>query len=341
MTILLGVDEAGYGPNLGPLTIALTGWRLETPATAETSTAIPDLYALLSDGVARRPAPGKVAVADSKTLYPHAAGLRHLERGVLASLAIASGEATLAAPWPGDWAQLVERLGADPAGQAEHLPWHQTAPLELPCATAAEDVSSAIRQLSDCCRAVGVALVATQARLVFPAELNALVDEWGTKGAALSHVTLGLVQRVVASADGSSATGSRRASKPNLRIVCDKHGGRNRYAALLQHYFSDYSIAIREESRAVSRYRCDGPLARLDVEFRAGGEAFLPAALASMTAKYLRELAMRAFNEFWQRHLPELRSTAGYPVDARRFRSEIAACQQSLGIADRLLWRAR
>ena len=37
---------------------------------------------------------------------------------------------------------------------------------------------------------------------------------------------------------------------------------------------------------------------RVAVSFRVEGEVFLPTALASMTAKYLRELAMRAFNEF-------------------------------------------
>jgi len=43
-----------------------------------------------------------------------------------------------------------------------------------------------------------------------------------------------------------------------------------------------------------------------------------------MTAKYLRETAMRAFNAFWAERVPGLRPTAGYPGDARRFREEIA-----------------
>ena len=67
----------------------------------------------------------------------------------------------------------------------------------------------------------------------------------------------------------------------------------------------------------------------------------MPAALASMTAKYLRELTMMAFNEFWQRHIPGLRSTAGYPTDAHRFLGQIAAKQRELGISDPLLWRTR
>jgi hypothetical protein len=51
-----------------------------------------------------------------------------------------------------------------------------------------------------------------------------------------------------------------------------------------------------------------------------------------MAAKYLRELAMKAFNQFWQQHVPGLKPTAGYPVDARRFRAEIDAARAALKI---------
>jgi hypothetical protein len=60
-----------------------------------------------------------------------------------------------------------------------------------------------------------------------------------------------------------------------------------------------------------------------------------------MTSKYLRELSMAAFNAFWQRHVRDLKPTAGYPVDARRFRQQIATVQAELGIEDQQLWRAR
>jgi hypothetical protein len=60
-----------------------------------------------------------------------------------------------------------------------------------------------------------------------------------------------------------------------------------------------------------------------------------------MTAKYHRELAMRAFNAFWTARLPDLRPTAGYPKDSHRFKAAIAAVQSDLGIEDRLVWRSR
>jgi hypothetical protein len=71
------------------------------------------------------------------------------------------------------------------------------------------------------------------------------------------------------------------------------------------------------------------------------GETFLPTALASMTAKYLRELSMRAFNEFWCAHIPDLKPTAGYYGDSRRFKRAIESKQRELGIDDHLIWRSR
>ena len=29
MTLVIGTDEAGYGPNLGPLVVAATAWRVD------------------------------------------------------------------------------------------------------------------------------------------------------------------------------------------------------------------------------------------------------------------------------------------------------------------------
>jgi hypothetical protein len=123
--------------------------------------------------------------------------------------------------------------------------------------------------------------------------------------------------------------------------VCDKHGGRNYYTALLQHHFSEHWIQPVFESHAESRYEWGEPESRVRVTFRMNGETFLPTALASMTAKYLRELAMRAFNEFWSAHVPDLKPTAGYPLDSHRFRKAIRAAQRKLGIDDHVLWRKR
>ena len=91
------------------------------------------------------------------------------------------------------------------------------------------------------------------------------------------------------------------------------------------------------ESKERSTYR----VGSTEVRFQMRAESHLPVAVSSMFCKYVRELAMELFNQFWQKHLPDLKPTKGYPLDAKRFREEIAAKQRELGIPDRVLWRNR
>jgi ribonuclease HII len=75
--------------------------------------------------------------------------------------------------------------------------------------------------------------------------------------------------------------------------------------------------------------------------FRTKAEELLPVALASMVSKYLREVLMIRFNEFWRQHVPGLKPTKGYPLDAKRFREQIADQAAALGITENRFWRMR
>lgn len=307
---VIGVDEAGYGPNLGPLAVAATAWR--APAGVDLATA-------LADAVTADPLPGdaRLHVADSKAVYKPGGGLAALERAVHA-----------ACDQPRSWDGIVERLGADPDGRRHELAWHDGFDPALPIDAPTDDLAAAGDLLRATLERSGVRPPCVAARLVFPAEFNALVDEHGTKGAALSFVSIGLARRLVDGVGGAEP----------IAVTFDKHGGRNRYGALLQEHFPDGWVETLDESRPVSRYRLGD---RLSFSFRTKGEAELPVAWASMTAKLLREIAMRALNAYWAAHVPGLRPTAGYPVDAKRFKADIAAKQAELGVDDHLLWRNR
>ncbi|MHB0957276.1 MAG: hypothetical protein ACYC0X_24635 [Pirellulaceae bacterium] len=318
MTIIIGTDEAGYGPNLGPLVITATMWQV--PATLAIE-LVPD-YLMLQEVAA----PHVPILADSKRLYSSGGGLAALERGVLAALEMIDGGVTELATWR----SLFRRL--DPLCMT-HLcdfPWYATYDCQLPVDAESCVVTSTRRQLIEMFAAPDIRLLGMQSRIVFPAEFNERVTACDSKGTALSLWTLELVRHLM-----------ERVADESLVIQCDKHGGRNRYAALLQHLFPDSWIEVREESKLQSVYRWGPPARRVEARFAAKGERFLPSALASMAAKYARELGMRAFNEFWVSHIPGLQPTAGYPGDARRFATEIRARQQQLGVPDAILWRSR
>ena len=80
----------------------------------------------------------------------------------------------------------------------------------------------------------------------------------------------------------------------------------------------------------------------LEIRFQPKAEErYLPVALASMLAKYLRELFMMQFNAYWKKKLPNLQPTAGYPMDAKRFLDRIKAKMDEEKIPLESVWRMR
>ena len=105
----------------------------------------------------------------------------------------------------------------------------------------------------------------------------------------------------------------------------------------LAEVLDDRMIFSVGESRERSVYR----VGSTELRFQMKAEANFPVALASLFCKYVRELSMQVFNEFWAEHVSGLKPTAGYPVDAVRFKQDIAEAQARLAITDDVLWRER
>ena len=96
------------------------------------------------------------------------------------------------------------------------------------------------------------------------------------------------------------------------------------------------------EGPDLSQYTIRSGARRLDLRFqpRADGENGL-VALASLISKALREHWMAAFNAYWQAVIPGLKPTAGYPVDAARFRAIIEPECQARGLELDQWWRKK
>jgi ribonuclease HII len=343
----IGIDEAGYAPNLGPLVVTATVWESIEAVEAPLSISTVRVPRLDPAVLWRRLAPvvGKMRAAsaarasgrsaengrrlyvdDSKKLYSPVRGLGVLERGVLCLLGVEPSPQRT-------FRSLLEATGAHHGFFCDPSPWFDGCDVALPVAAEVGDVLAMTRRVTQKMARAGLTLRAVHSDVVSPARLNALIAKYDSKGAALAEVTSGLLERAISSSDLA-------ADSPALALV-DRQGGRKFYRPMLQHTFPDDLVVCVDETPTASWYRLSANGRPLEVCFQVGGERHLPVALASMVSKYLRELAMILFNRFWAGHVPDLRPTAGYPLDARRFANAIRAKQRELGIADDLLWRVR
>ena len=329
MTVLIGADEAGYGPNLGPLVVAATVWQVPDGVAAE------QMYDLLRNHVA--PAAGdskadstddRLVIADSKTLYQPGGGWERLERGVLPALRVIDRGVS-------QWRRIWENLDSSADEYLDCTPWHERFDLPLPHFLPPDEIDRVTDRLQAAANETSVRLISLAARVVFPGPFNRLLHQLGNKAELLSITTLELVKELLASPPVAQL------GESNFLITCDKHGGRGKYAGLLQHVFDEGWVDVRREGREESVYQLGPPNRRLEFRFLAKGERMLPTALASMLAKYLRELAMLPFNQFWRGQVPGLAPTAGYPLDAKRFYQEISPVLRRLGIDKGLVWREK
>ncbi len=328
MGLLIGMDEAGYGPNLGPLVVTVTVW--EVPGSPREF----DLWAAMAEIASQAPSkePLKLQIADSKQVYSPGRGLAALEKSVLSALRMLDKSPRTLAELDGTLSR-ESRIkdskcwndGHQPSAICHRPEWlkHE---LALPAEIDAALVGDIATKWLDCCRRAGVTLRTIRSEIVQPERFNRLVRECDNKALALSRLSLNLLRSVWNPDD----------EQPTL-VICDKHGGRNRYDDLLAEVLDDRMIFAVGESRERSVYR----VGSTELRFQMKAEANFPVALASLVCKYVRELSMHAFNQFWSKHVPGLKPTAGYPVDAARFRTDIAKAQQRLGITDDVLWRER
>lgn len=320
MAILAGVDEAGLGPRLGPLVLGLTVF--EGPAER-----LGDLARCLEPLVGSR-AKAAVPVGDSKRLYGPRKDLAVLERGLFPFLLQCR-----AAP-PADlseWVRFLDLPGSRTGENLSRYPWYREK-LPLPRAASPETLRAGAEDLAGVLARSGIRFREIRVSVLHAGEVNQGLGRYASKNIFNFFAAAPLIRRVF------EAYGTL----DGVDLVVDRQGGRKDYAGLLRALFHPAAVTPRPAPEGTFAYQVQDDTRRMGLRFVTRADsAFLPVGLASMAAKYTRELHMELFNRFWRGLQPELKPTAGYPLDAGRFLEDIQDLRGAVGVGEDRLIRAR
>lgn len=361
--LVVGIDEAGYGPSMGPFVVVATAWRVPSELSVD------DLGELLQPEFQARPLvairtgtartgsdraanPAHIPLGDSKKIYAgkHAEeSLRLGARFLLESVSLANKAESSDSEQPDSDdnpdqrnASWGARLYPSDWPRIKSVPWLRELDLRLqtnpphsesPIKIYPELLKLGTSKLSS----LGIELIGASGRLIDEIEWNRLIEQYQNKSLVLSELSLGLARDVVA---------PHATSNEPIEIYCDKHGGRNRYQAHLMKAFDDQWFDALAETSQLSRYSAKWEGHPLMIQFRVEGDSIIPSAAASILAKWTREKSMETLNAYWadksETHgYPAPKPTAGYYVDALRFATDIERLATNHGPARSAWWRIK
>ncbi|GJM21114.1 MAG: hypothetical protein DHS20C15_10290 [Planctomycetota bacterium] len=297
MTLVAGLDEAGYGPLLGPLVVAAAAYRLNDGVD---ESALNDLVrdtAVLEHGL---------PTADSKALYHSGGSIARIELSTLGHLHLLHGSA------PDTLGGLLEH-SVDPClEEFDALPWYHEAlaARPLPSVTTQQLIAERAAWHAENLAQRGAQIADLVLAPVPVPRFNAITTPAGSKAHTLFETTARLIRHLVDTHPDEE-----------LVIHVDRQGGRIHYGEPLSRAFPMAPLTTLHERTQESAYRLAWPgRAPVHIDFRVkADDERAPVALASVAAKTLRELCMGVLNTWFTKQIPGLAPSAGYGRDAQRF----------------------
>lgn len=300
--LVLGVDENGLGPVLGPL--VATSVAMEMPRYQRS--------ALRRRGLA-------LGLTDSK----QSGGFGKMQFVESVALALLAGERGQDVPESADG--VLDRVFRDGRARLQACcPDDPTADqcwaVELPLPIFGGDPAAGREVLDKLVGRSRLRIVDVRSRVACAGMLNAE----RAAGKHKFHVDFDLFEDLIAS--------THRTHGVPVLAICGMIGGIRDYASRF-HLFDRDRIEPIAGRRSERRYAVEGVG---EIRFEIDADArHLPVALASMVGKYVRELCMLRIGEFYRRGDPDLKLASGYrdPV-TKRFIQATSLLRKQFGIAN-------
>jgi ribonuclease HII len=319
MAILVGIDEAGFGPILGPLVVSSSALRV--PDNLVWANHWEVLRASVSEK--RTSLKGRLLIVDSKKAFTRTIGIKHLRRTVLATLKHLGSE-------PKNLTELISALCPDCLEHIAEYPWYKKAG-DYQLGGDDGDIGIAVSMLRADLANQHIELLGLKSRCLEVAHYNRMVTAVDNKAKVLFTAVAELMQSAM-----------RDFANDDLDIVIDRQGGRSHYQRQLQLMFSDSQLRIIHEDQDRSSYEMKTNNRKIRVHFVVGADGkFMPVSLASMTCKYLREVLVENINNYFLSFNPAIKPTAGYWQDGLRFIEDIKTHIPNLSFNENQLIRCR
>jgi len=227
-------------------------------------------------------------VADSKKIHQNAFDISPIEQVALGGIQFLTKKV------PNNAAELFELFGEKPTDRT--LPWQQGAE-ELKLPISSPDVKP--------WNIPGVEPIGIDGVLVHPVTLNSA----RRSGVNRANLELQYISKIVATLPQTYQ---------EYEMVVDRLGGRVYYGEVLQQFWPDSTITVVDEAKMKSEYTANSPDGKKrTIKFLVSGEENSAlVAMASCTAKYVREVHMTLFNKYWMTRYAKLKPTSGYWTDA-------------------------
>jgi hypothetical protein len=230
MAVLVGIDEAGFGPILGPLVVSSSTFSVPEQLVTK------DIWQVLGKSVGdkRKHLAGRLLIVDSKKAYSKSTGIRHLERTVLTVLKCLHKE-------PATLTELMEILSPDNPDRLDDYPWYQeNSGHQLASDNGDRKIASAV--FAEDMKSNGIELLDIKSYCLDVGYYNKMMAVVKNKANVLFTATSALIKRAW-----------DNYTSDDLHVMVDRQGGRVHYRENLQRMFENVDLKILNETQTARK----------------------------------------------------------------------------------------